>query len=113
MVAASGTRGLPADAGGFHELRMVARAENVLLHPREERAAVAGDGIPRLAEGVVAAVVAVRVARMRPEGDLADRLEHPMRQVAGVLRRLQVVDDLFHRDDRGLRGEHRFLLDAD
>src|SRR5512140_2294113 len=50
---------------GFHEFRMVLRAEHVLLHPREERLALAGDRIPRLAERVVASVVAMRVAGMR------------------------------------------------
>src|SRR5258708_36699730 len=48
-----------SDAGGLEESRVVAGAEHVLLHPREERVAVARDRIPRLAEGVVAAVVAV------------------------------------------------------
>src|SRR5690348_15523194 len=45
--------------GGLQELRMVLRTEDVLLHPGEERLAISRDRVPRLAERVVADVVAV------------------------------------------------------
>ena len=65
MISVGGRRSLRPSgyARRAQELRVRLRAEHVLLHPREERVAVARDRVPRLAEGVVAVVVAVRVAR--------------------------------------------------
>src|SRR6185437_16411503 len=68
----------------LQELRVVLRPQHVLLHPREERLAIARDRIPRLAERVVADVVAVRVARVRAERNLAHRGKRPVRQQARV-----------------------------
>src|SRR5690348_4546619 len=76
------------DAGRLQELRMVLRSHHVLLHPGEERLAIARDRIPRLAERVVADVVAVRVARVRAERHLAHRGHRPVRQPALVHRRV-------------------------
>ncbi|MNQ57423.1 hypothetical protein D3C85_715790 [compost metagenome] len=43
----------------------------------------------------------------------ADRGQRPGRQHAGVHRRVEVVDDLFHGDDGALGGQHGFLLHAE
>ena len=88
--------------------------EHVLAHPGEEGVAVAGDRVPGLVEGVGALVVAVGVGRVGAARHLGDRGHRPRRQDHGVgAARAEIVDDLLDRDDRALRGEHRFLLHAD
>src|SRR3954470_22227057 len=78
------------DARRFHEFHMVLRAQHVLLHPGGEALAVLRDAVPRLAEGVVAPVVAVGVARMRAVGHHAYGREHPVGQQARVHRRVEL-----------------------
>src|SRR5471032_3171624 len=59
VYAASGIGRVPPgrrDAGRLEKFLVVFRAEDVLLHPCEERVAVARYRVPRLAERVVAAV---------------------------------------------------------
>src|SRR5688500_5952626 len=75
-----------ADFRGHEESGMVLRSEDMPAHPREKRIPVARNGIPLLAERVIAAVVAVRIARMRARGHTAHRGKHPMRKEARVLR---------------------------
>src|SRR3954463_4649446 len=55
-------------AGRFQELRVILGTHHMLLHPRAERITIARHRIPRLAESVVAAVVAVGIRRMRAIG---------------------------------------------
>src|SRR6185369_2304017 len=92
-----GLRG--SDADGFHEFGMILRPHDVLLHPRAERFALARDRVPGLAERVVAAVIAVRVAGMRAVGHVAHGTQHPVRQEARIHRRFEVVDHFLDGGD--------------
>ena len=88
--------------------------QHVFLHPGEEAVALARDPVPLLVEAVVARVIALRIGREGAARHLDHMADGPVRQhhrVEAALR--QFVDDLFHRHDRALGGEHRFLLHAE
>src|SRR6187455_198093 len=87
-------------------------AEDIGLHPGEERVTVTADRIPGDVEVVVPHRVGVRVGGLGPARDVGDVVDHPGRQDDRARARLELVNELLHRDESTPRCEDRFLLDA-
>src|SRR6476620_10026699 len=90
---------------------LLSRAHHhVFVDPRREPVTIAGDGLPFLVEVVVTRRIADGEARMGAVRHGAHGVDDPRWQDDGVRTGLELVDDLFHRDDRPMGCEHGFLL---